>query len=302
MKRISGCYPALVTPIIASGPNIDGKISFQEFEKLIKFVEGCGVEGIVIAGCTGHSASLTVEEQLGLLDFAMEKASPKTRIIFGDGSNSTREAIEFARKAEDHGAKTHLSIGPYQNKPNPEGMFLHYSSIANAIGGELIVYNVPGRTGKNIEAETTLRLAKEHSSITGIKEASGNIAQIKRIIDAAEGPGFSVLSGDDALTLEIMRLGGSGVISTSANLIAKEMSEMVRHCLAGEFEKAEKIDARLQPVYKAMFFDTNPMPMHYALKSIGINAGIPRLPLCEIDASVKERIDSVLEEFLQEVK
>ncbi|MDO8646835.1 MAG: 4-hydroxy-tetrahydrodipicolinate synthase [Candidatus Diapherotrites archaeon] len=297
MKKISGCYPALVTPIIASEPNIDGKINFPELEKLIKFVEDCGVEGIAVAGCTGHSASLTVEEQLGLLDFAMEKASPKTRIIFGDGSNCTREAIDFAKKAEDHGAKTHLSISPYQNKPNPEGMFLHYSKIASAIGGELIVYNVPGRTGKNIEAETTLRLAKEHSNIIGIKEASGNIAQIKKIIDATEGSEFSVLSGDDALTLEIMRLGGTGVISTSANLIAKEMSEMVRHCLAGEFENAEKIDARLQPVYKAMFFDTNPMPMHYALKSIGIDAGIPRLPLCEIDSLTKEKINSVLDNF-----
>lgn len=296
-KKISGCFPALVTPMKEDGNRLNHEINFESFQKLIDYVIKGGVTGIVPSGCTGHAASLTVEEQVRLVGFAREHTAEKIPVIAGDGSNCTREAIALAKKIENVGVKTHLQISPYQNKPTQEGLFQHYAAIAQAISGEIIIYNVPGRTGRNIEPETVKRLAKEFSNIIGVKEASGNIEQIKKIIELTKDFEFDVISGDDALTLEIIKAGGTGCISVAANITPKKTSNYIELALQGEFEKASTIDSNLKPLFEILFIETNPGPCHYALRKMGISAGVPRLPLVDVSQKSAERIDSVLQEI-----
>jgi len=296
-KKISGCFPALITPMKKDSDRLNHKINFDAFRRLIEYVTNGGVTGIVPSGCTGHACSLTTKEQIKLISFARENTKEKFSVIAGDGSNCTREAIELAKKIEDTGVKTHLQISPYQNKPVQKGLFEHYAKIAEAIDGEIIVYNVPSRTGKNIEPETVAGLAKEFSNIIGIKEASGNIEQIKKVIELTKDFDFDVISGDDGLTLDIIKAGGTGCISVAANIAPKKTSEYIRLALEGNFSDAQKIDAELQPLFNALFIETNPCPAHYALEKMGIEAGIPRLPLVEITAESKKQVDRVLEQL-----
>ena len=211
MTRLTGCFTALVTPMKA-GNLLNAPIDYDVLKELIEYQIKGKVDGVLVSGCTGHSASLTEKEQAELFEKAVEFADGRVKVIIGDGSNCTRDAIRIAKKMEEVGAKIHLQISPYQNKPTQEGLYQHYAHIAKAISGDLIIYNVPGRTGKNVEAETTIRLAKEFSNIVAVKEASGNMVQIKKIIDETkELKHFSVLSGDDSLTLEVIKNGGKRV-------------------------------------------------------------------------------------------
>lgn len=296
-KRISGCFPALVTPMKEDGNRLNHEINFEAFKQLIEYVMRGGCTGIVPSGCTGHAASLTVEEQVKLIATAREQVPEKVPVIAGDGSNCTREAIVLAKKIEDAGIKMHLQISPYQNKPTQEGLYQHYAAIANAINGEIIVYNVPGRTGRNVEPETVARLAEEFSNVIAVKEASGNIEQIKKIIGLTKGLDFDVLSGDDGLTLEIIRAGGTGCISVAANIAPEPTGKYISLALEGNFGEAKEIDSRLQPLFKALFIETNPSPAHYALRKMGINAGVPRLPLVDVTKESAEKIDAVLSQL-----
>jgi 4-hydroxy-tetrahydrodipicolinate synthase len=296
-EKISGCFPALVTPMQEDGNRLNHAINFEAFQQLIEHTIKGGVSGIVPSGCTGHAASLTVEEQVKLVGFAREHTKETIPVIAGDGSNCTREAIELAKKIEDAGITMHLQISPYQNKPTQEGLYQHYAAIAEAISGEIIVYNVPGRTGRNIEPETVARLAGEFSNIVGVKEASGNMGQIKKIIELTRDHGFSVISGDDALTLEIIKAGGTGCISVAANIEPEKTSRCIGLALEGKLEEAAGIDRQLQGLFKALFIETNPSPCHYALRKIGIPVGIPRLPLVDVTKESAAQIDSVLEEM-----
>ncbi len=296
-KKISGCFPALVTPMKEDGNRLNHEINFDSFKQLIEHVLRGGVTGIVPAGCTGHAASLTAEEQVKLVGFAREQAPEKAAVIAGDGSNCTREAIELAKKVEGIGVKMHLQICPYQNKPTQEGLYQHYAAIAKAISGEMIIYNVPGRTGRNIEPETVERLAKEFSNIISIKEASGNIEQIKKVIELTKDYDFDVISGDDGLTLDIIKAGGTGCISVAANVAPQKTSEYIKLALEGKIEEAAKIDAELQPLFKILFIETNPGPCHYALRKIGIPVGVPRLPLVDVTKESAEKIDAVLKQL-----
>lgn len=297
MVHLKGTYPALPTPMKEDGNRLNHEINFDELRKLIDYVVKGGVTGIVPSGCTGHACSLTVPEQIKLIRTARDLAPEKIPVIAGDGSNSTREAIDLAKKIEDIGIMVHLQISPYQNKPTQEGLYQHYAEIAKAIEGEIIIYNVPGRTGKNIEAETTIRLAKEFSSIIAVKEASGNLEQIKKIINATKDLDFDVLSGDDALTYEIIKAGGRGCISVAANIAPKETSGMIAAALEGDFAKAEKLNKELKPLFDVLFIETNPSPLHYALKKKGINVGVPRLPLVDIMPESKKKVDAVLKQL-----
>lgn len=296
-KTISGCFPALVTPMKEDGNRLNHEINFDAMKKLMDYVMKGGVTGLVPSGCTGHAATLTPEEQVKLIAFVRENAAEKIPVIAGDGSNCTREAIDLAKRIEDIGIKLHLQISPYQNKPTQQGLFEHYAAIAEAIGGEIIIYNVPGRTGRNIEPETTIRLAKEFPNIIGIKEASGNLEQIKKIIDGTRDLPFSVISGDDALTLEIVKAGGTGCISVVANVAPKKTSQYINLALNGRIEEAAKIDAELKELFRVLFIETNPCPAHYALRKIGIPVGVPRLPLVDVAAESMKQIDACLQQL-----
>ncbi len=294
-KGISGCFPALITPMQEDGNRLNHAVDFDGLKQLIEYVVKGNVSGIVVAGCTGHAASLTHDEQIKLVEKALEIAGSKVEVIAGDGSNCTREAIELAGGMQDLGIKRHLQISPYQNKPTQEGLYQHYAAIAQAIDGEIIVYNVPGRTGKNVEPETVALLAKEFSNVIAVKEASGNIEQIKKAIELTKDCQFDVISGDDSLTLEIIRAGGTGCISVAANVAPKQTSEMISLALEGKMGQAKKVDSSLRELYKVLFIETNPGPAHYALRKLGIAAGVPRLPLVDVKPDSAKQIEAVLQ-------
>ena len=293
-KNIKGCYPALVTPLKDNKDPLNNPVNQDAMNQLIDYVIKGGVDGVLISGCTGHSCTLTWEEQINLMKNSIEHISNKVPILAGDGSNCTREAIQAAKEIEDLGIKTHLQISPYQNKPTQEGLYQHYAAIASKINGEIILYNVPGRTGKNIKPETTLRLAKEFSNIIAIKEASGNMEQIKNIIDNTTDMPFSVLSGDDGLTLDIIKAGGTGSVSVAANVDPTRTSNIVKLALENKFDEAKKINDQLLGLYDALFLETNPSPAHYALRKLNIPVGIPRLPLVDVTDDTKRKMDEVL--------
>ena len=291
--KIKGCIVALVTSMKEGNPLNKG-INYDAVSQLLDYLIKGGVDGILIAGCTGHAASLAWDEQVELVKFVLDYVKNRVKVIAGDGSNCTREAIEAAKEMQDLGIDTHLQISPYQNKPTQEGLYQHYKAIAEAVKRNIIIYNVPGRTGRNIEAETTIRLAKDFKNIVAIKEASGNIEQIRKIIDETRDLDFDVVSGDDSLTLEIIKSGGTGVITVAGNIDPKRVSEMVHLALEKKFDKAEIIDDKLRELYKVLFIETNPSPAHYALRKIGIPVGTPRLPLVDVTNETAKQIDKVL--------
>ncbi len=295
-KIFSGCYPALVTPM-SDGDGLTNPVNQEAMNKLIDHVLKGGVDGILVAGCTGHASSMTWDEQVALMKNCLEHVNSKTKMIAGDGSNCTREAIDAAKKIEDIGITTHLQISPYQNKPMQEGLYRHYAQIASKIDGDIILYNVPGRTCKNIEAETTIRLAKEFSNIVAVKEASGNLEQIKKIIEETQDLDFTVVSGDDKLNLEIIKAGGKGAISVAANIDPKRTCEVIRLAREGKYEEARAVDQKLQELYRVLFIETNPQPAHYALRKIGIPVGVARLPLIDVTDAAKEQIDKVISDL-----
>lgn len=296
MRKIKGCFPALVTPMQSGNP-LNYPINYETMSELIEHVVKNGVDGVVPSGCTGHAASLRIEEQIKLIKYVLDVVKDRVTVIAGDGSNCTREAIELAKALEDIGIKIHLQISPYQNKPTQPGIFEHYAKIAEAIEGEIIIYNVPGRTGKNIEAETTVKLAKEFSNIIGIKEASGDLEQIKRIINETKDMDFSVISGDDALTFDIIKAGGTGCISVAANVDPKRTSEYIHLALDGKFNEASEINDQLKELFRVLFVETNPCPAHYALRKMGIPVGIPRLPLVDVTEDSAGQIDKALKDL-----
>lgn len=303
--KIRGCYPALVTPFKEEGSRDSHPINYEGLDKLLYFQINEGVPGAVIAGCTGAASVLTHDEQVELVKYVQKNFGNRIRVIAGDGSNSTREARELAKRMEEE-AKVfmHLSISPYYNKPSDRGMIEHYTEIVNDITGELILYSVPSRTGgKGIMAETVEKLA-EHPRIIGIKEASGNIDRIKDEIKRTKDKDFFVISGDDNLTYEITKAGGVGVISVAANIAPRLVSDMVDYALDGNYNVAEDINKELSPLYSALFPkdehanpSPNPVMTHYALNKMGFQVGIPRLPLTDGEKEEKEEMDKVLNKF-----
>ncbi len=294
MTDLKGTYPALVTPMKEDGNRLNHEINHEAFKQLIDYVIEGGVDGVVVAGCTGHACTLTMDEQVRLAEIALEHAGSRAKVIAGDGSNCTREAIEFTKKMDDIGIETHLSIGPYQNKPTQEGLYQHYKAIAESTDSDIIVYNVPGRTGRNIEPETDIRLGKEFSNIISVKEASGNIEQIRKIIELSKDLEFGVISGDDGLTHEIIKSGGTGCITVAGNVDPKRTSQAINLALEGKFDEAKKVDDELRELYDVLFIETNPCPAHYALRKLGIAVGVPRLPLVDLMPESAKKIDEAM--------
>lgn len=287
MRGFEGTYTAIVSPFR------NGELDEQGLRRNIEHQIDGGVDGIVPVGCTGESATLTREEHERIVEIAIEEAKGKIKVIAGAGSNNTKEALEYTRHAKDAGADAVLVITPYYNKPTQNGLFAHYSEIAK-LGMPMVLYTVPSRTGINITADTTLKLAEEHSNIIGIKDAAGSLNQVSE--EAMRAPeGFTVLSGDDSLTLPMISVGAKGVISVASNVAPREISEMTENALKGEWTKALSMHQKAFPLFRALFIETNPIPVKAAMGLIGKAAGEPRMPLQEAQDRTKQELLRVLE-------
>jgi 4-hydroxy-tetrahydrodipicolinate synthase len=270
--RFKGVYPAMVTPFTD-----EEEIDVEGMRSNIAYLEKGGVAGLVPCGSTGESATLSFDEHKKLVELTVDAAS--VPVIAGTGSNNTAEAVELTRYAQDAGADAALLIVPYYNKPMKSGLIKHFSAIAQACEIPLILYNIPGRTGINMDPETISTMAHEYSNVAGVKEASANFTQISNIIEITRGLEFSVLSGDDGLTLPMMALGATGVISVTADILPKQMGQLAQLCLEGNFAKARDVHYQLAPLFKALFIETNPIPVKKACDLLGLAGGPLRLPL-----------------------
>ncbi len=280
----SGIIPALVTPF-----REDFSVDYEGIARNLDYLEKY-VDAVVPAGTTGEAATLSYEEHVEVVRYVAETA--KVPVIGGAGSNSTREALWLAKEVEKAGADAAMLVTPYYNKPNGEGLYQHYKTVAEAVSIPIVVYNVPSRTGTNITPDVVVRLA-EIDNIVAIKEASGNLKQISDIIRTTPDD-FILLSGDDFLTLPILCLGGKGVVSVAANVAPALMKEMYSAFMDGNLKKAAELHHRLTPLFNVLFIDTNPMPVKKALELMGLAAGKPRLPLVELSEDKTEKVREVL--------
>ena len=290
MLKIEGVYPALITPFTK-----DDEVDKEGLRRLVEYVVEGGVAGIVPCGTTGESATLSHKEHEDVIDVVVDCS--KVPVIAGTGSNNTKEAVEFTKHAADAGADACLLITPYYNKPNVKGLKEHFKRIGDSVEIPMILYNIPSRTGQNVSAGTMVELASEITNIKGVKEASGDLKQVGAIIRSVteQGLDFTVVAGDDFLTLPIMSLGGKGVISVAANIAPREMSEMVAAMLKSEVEKAKEINIRLFSLFEAMFLETNPIPVKKAAEMMGLSTGHVRLPLGALSEGNEEKLRNVLE-------
>jgi 4-hydroxy-tetrahydrodipicolinate synthase len=290
MTTLRGAFTALITPM-----NADESVDYEGFRKLVRFQLESGISGLVPLGTTGETPTLDeVTEEDALIDIVMAEAKGKVPVILGAGSNCTKDAVKYVKRAKQKGADYALVVTPYYNKPNDEGIYRHFKACSE-VGIPIIVYNIAGRTGKNISTPLLARIA-ELPNIAGVKEASGDINQMMDVIQTikAKKPGFTVLSGDDALTLPLIALGGDGVISVVSNLAPKEVTAMTKAGLSGDFEKAREMHYRLLPAFKNAFIETNPVPIKAAMNMKGLPAGALRLPLVSL---AKENEGRVREAF-----
>ena len=283
-----GTFTALVTPFRSGG------VDETALRKLVELQVEAGVDGVVPCGSTGESATLSHDEHRGVVEIVVAAAAGRIQVIAGTGSNNTAEAVELTRHAKQAGADGALLISPYYNKPTQEGIVAHYSEVARQTAFPLVVYNIPGRTASNILPGTMLRLADtEH--IVAVKEACGDIVQISETI-ALCGPDFSVVSGDDALALATIAVGGQGVISTTSNVAPREMVELVRSAREGDLERARTIHQQLLPLFDVLFCETNPIPVKAAVSMMGLCDDEIRLPMTRITGPNRELLQLVLKE------
>jgi len=290
MFAIEGVYPALITPFTAAD-----EVDVAGLRRLVEFVVEAGVTGVVPCGTTGESATLSHTEHKKVIDVVVDCSD--VPVIAGTGSNNTKEAIEFTKYAEDAGADACLLITPYYNIPNVKGLKEHFAQIGDLVDIPLILYNIPSRTGLNITAETMVELAGEVENIIGVKEASGNLKQVGAIIQSVteQGLDFTVVAGDDFLTLPIMSLGGKGVISVAANIVPAQICEMVDAMSRGDIVRAREITIRLFPLFEALFLETNPVPVKKAAEMMTqISCGDVRLPLGALSEVNEVKLRQVL--------
>jgi 4-hydroxy-tetrahydrodipicolinate synthase len=285
----AGLGTALVTPFSDAGA-----LDEPAQRRLVARQQRAGVDVLVPCGTTGESVTLDADEQQRVIGVVLEEAAGRT-VLAGAGSNDTRQAVARARAAASLGAHGVLSVGPYYNKPGGEGHYRHFASVAEASSVPVVVYNVPGRTGSNIDVRTLLRLA-EHPNVVGVKEASGSMAQVMELL-RDRPPSFEVLSGDDALTLAFMALGAEGVISVVANQAPGPMAELVRACARGDFAQARRVHARLLRLMNLNFAESNPVPVKASLALMGLCAESYRLPLMPPSPETREALRAELREL-----
>jgi len=286
---LRGAMVALVTPFR------DDAIDEPALRRLVEMHVEAGTSALVPCGTTGESATLSFEEHDRVIELTVEAAHGRIPVIAGTGSNNTREAIRLTKHAKDVGADAALLITPYYNRPTQRGIYLHFQAIAQAVDLPLILYNIAMRTAVNIEPDTFAQLA-ELRNIVGVKEASGNLEQMSRILQMTQGR-LALLSGDDALTLPVLAIGGTGVISVTANLVPRDVRAMVDAFRAGRQEEALRWHQRLLPLTKALFLETNPIPVKTAMGLLGMIDPQLRLPLCEISEPNGARLRTALEQY-----
>lgn len=286
-----GAITAIVTPF-----RKDGNLDLSALRKLVEFQVSNKIDGIVPSGTTGESPTLELEEYKKVVETVIEASNGKAKVIAGAGSNSTKHAVELTKIAANLGADATLHVSPYYNKPTQEGLFRHFSEIAKAADIPVIVYNIKGRTAVNIETPTLARMAREHSNIVAVKEASGDINQMQDVLKTLP-KSFDVLSGDDNMTFPLMKIGGKGVISVASNIIPGEVKMLTELCLAKNFSKAEELHNRLMPLFKGIFIETNPIPIKAALAMKGMLTESYRLPMCEMQRENKEKLRQILKDL-----
>ncbi len=281
MTNLKGVYTALITPFTKEG-------AFDEnaFRDLIEFQIKSGISGLVPCGTTGESPTLSHSEHDRVIQLTVETAAGRVPVIAGTGSNATSEAIQLSQHAEKSGVDAVLLVNPYYNKPTQQGLYLHFKAIADSISIPCVLYNIQGRSGVNLETETLARLAAECHNITTVKEASGNLQQMKDVI-ASTDSNFHVVSGDDNMTLSLIEAGGKGVISVASNLIPDKMVTMVNLALEGKFAEARAKEVQLADFFKTMFIETNPIPIKTAMAMRGWCEEVFRLPMCGLSSEGK---------------
>jgi 4-hydroxy-tetrahydrodipicolinate synthase len=284
-----GSFVAIVTPFR------DGRVDYEGLEKLIEFQIENGTSGIVPCGTTGESATLSHEEHEEVIRFTIETVKKRVPVIAGAGSNSTKEALRLTKAAKEMGADAVLLISPYYNKPTQKGFYEHYKYLNDNVEIPMILYNVPGRTGKNMEAATTVALSRL-KNIVGMKEASGNLVQASEIVRDSE-PGFVLLSGEDALNFPMAAIGAKGCISVVANVLPGKVAAMIQHSLDGNMEEARKLHLELLEFSNAMFLETNPIPVKETLAMMGMIDNEIRLPLTNMEGDNVEKLKTVLEKY-----
>jgi 4-hydroxy-tetrahydrodipicolinate synthase len=284
-----GVYTALVTPF-----NADESVDESALRALVDFQIDGGVAGIVPMGTTGESPTVTHEENIEVVRIVADQVAGRAEVIAGTGSNSTAEAIRMTKLAAEVGATATLQVTPYYNKPTQEGLYAHFSTIADATNLPMVVYNIPGRTACNVETDTMIKLAS-HPRIVSVKEASGNMAQVMDVI-ARKPVDFDVLSGDDNLILPIVALGGVGIVSVASNIAPKLMGQLVDAALAGDFHAARGIHYRMLPLFQAIFLQTNPIPIKHMLAAAGMLKEVYRLPLTSLDEESAAAVDSIVKQ------
>ncbi len=287
MAEFGRVLTAMVTPFDAAG-----KVDYERAKQLALALIDSGTDGLVLAGTTGESPTLTTEEKMRLFAEVRSAVGSRATIVAGTCNYNTAESIELSREAAREGVDGILGTVPYYNKPPQDGIYAHFKAVAEAVDLPLILYNVPIRTATNMLPETTIRLS-QIDNIVGVKEASGNLDAIATIIEES-APGFKVWSGDDVSTLPILALGGYGIVSVAAHLVGAQIQEMIRHHLEGRPSQAAALHRQLRPFFNSLFVTTNPIPLKYALNRVGMSVGAPRLPLVEPDEKSRAVIDAEL--------
>ena len=288
-----GTFTALVTPFR------DGAVDFGALENLIESQIAAGINGLVAIGTSGESPTLTHEERENVIRKCIELAKGRCRVIAGTGSYSTRDAIEATKRAETLGVNGALVVAPYYNKPSQEGLFRHFKAIADATSLPIILYNIPGRCGVDVSADTVVRLADACPNIVAIKEAGGSVEKVSELRNRLPDS-FTILSGDDSLTLPFMSVGAAGVVSVASNLFPSEVSALVVAYECGDVKSAEKLHRQLFPLFKDLFIEPNPVPVKTALAWQGKISGECRLPLCEMSEANQARLRKTFEAFERE--
>jgi len=282
--KIQGLYTALVTPFR------NGAVDYDKLTRLVEMQVAAGVDGISPVGTTGESPTLSFEEHERVIATVVQLVNGRCKVLAGSGANSTAEALHLTRHAKSDGADFSLQVAPYYNKPTQEGLYRHFATIADSCDIPIVIYNVPGRSGVAVSAETIARLAK-NCNVAGVKEASGSVDRVSEILDLCDIP---VLSGDDALTVPMMSVGAVGVVSVASNVIPKEMKQLVDLCNSGAYEQARAMHRKLYRFFKGMFIETNPIPVKAAMAMRGLIEEEYRLPLCPLADKNRETLRQIL--------